>query len=178
MVIIEDRGKQYKVKVGDILKLPKISDCKAKDKIKFDKIIFIEKDLSNLKNIDEELNLKAYYLTKFKEVIFINNAASINPIERIGNFNDEAVFKLVQLNTIAPILLTNNIIKNNKSKLIRIFNISSGAAKTPIAGWGLYCSTKSANEMFFNTLKLQEVNNKLAALKKAIDKANEMFADK
>ena len=40
MVIIEDRGKQYKVKVGDILKLPKILDCKAKDNIKFDKIIF------------------------------------------------------------------------------------------------------------------------------------------
>ena len=35
MVIIEDRGKQYKVKVGDLLKLPKISDKKPKDTIKF-----------------------------------------------------------------------------------------------------------------------------------------------
>jgi len=34
MVIIEDRGKQYKVKVGDVLKLPKISDKKPKDKLK------------------------------------------------------------------------------------------------------------------------------------------------
>ena len=137
-----------------------LNEEQKKIKNKFDKIIFIEKDLSTLKNIDEELNLKAYYLTKFKEVIFINNAASINPIEAIGNFNDEAIFKTVQLNTIAPILLTNNIIKNNKSKLVRIFNISSGAAKSPIVGWGLYCITKSAIEMFFNTLKLQEANNK------------------
>ena len=93
-------------------------------------------------------------------MIFINNAASINPIESIGNFDDESIVKAVQLNTIAPLLLANNIIKNNKSKRIRIFNISSGAAKRLIIGWGIYCSTKSANEMFFNTLKLQEEHNK------------------
>jgi len=40
MVIIEDRGKQYKVKVGDLLKLPKISDKKPKDILKFSDIIF------------------------------------------------------------------------------------------------------------------------------------------
>ncbi|MDB4290195.1 SDR family NAD(P)-dependent oxidoreductase, partial [Flavobacteriaceae bacterium] len=53
-----------------------------------------------------------------------------------------------------------NIVKNNRSKRVRIINISSGAAKRPILGWSIYCSTKSANEMFFNTLKLQEENNK------------------
>ena len=37
MVIIEDRGKQYKLKVGDVLKLPKISDKKPKDKLQFPK---------------------------------------------------------------------------------------------------------------------------------------------
>ncbi len=123
-------------------------------------ITFIEKDLSTLNSVDEELKLNTYYTPQFKDVIFINNAASVNPIESIGNFKDEAIIKAVQLNTIAPILLTNNIIKNNTSKRVRIFNISSGAANRPIVGWGLYCSTKSANEMFFNTLKLQEENNK------------------
>ena len=38
MVIIEDRGKQYKLKVGDVLKLPKISDKKPKDKLQFAEI--------------------------------------------------------------------------------------------------------------------------------------------
>ena len=124
------------------------------------RVIFIEKDLSKLNNVEDELKLNSYYSSQFEEIIFINNAASINPIESVGSFDDESIVKAVQLNTIAPLLLTNNIIKNNRSKRIRIFNISSGAAKRPIIGWSIYCTTKSANEMFFNTLKLQEVNNK------------------
>ena len=40
MVIIEDRGKHYKLKVGDVLKLPKISDKKPKDKLQFTEIIY------------------------------------------------------------------------------------------------------------------------------------------
>ena len=128
--------------------------------IKNKRVIFIEKDLSKLNNVVEELKLNRYYKSQFKEVIFINNAASINPIEAIGNFDNDAIVRAVQLNTIAPLLLTNNIIKNNSSKPVRIVNISSGAAKRPIVGWSIYCSTKSANEMFFNTLKLQEENNK------------------
>lgn len=44
MVIIEDRGKQYKVKVGDILKLPKISDKKPKDKLQFSDVIFYKNE--------------------------------------------------------------------------------------------------------------------------------------
>ncbi len=44
MVIIEDRGKQYKLKVGDVLKLPKISDKKPKDKLKFPKTIYYKNE--------------------------------------------------------------------------------------------------------------------------------------
>jgi large subunit ribosomal protein L21 len=44
MVIIEDRGKQYKVKVGDLLKLPKISDKKPKDKLQFSDVIFYKNE--------------------------------------------------------------------------------------------------------------------------------------
>ncbi|MFV9549501.1 SDR family NAD(P)-dependent oxidoreductase [Algibacter sp. PT7-4] len=123
-------------------------------------VIFLQKDLSTLKDVEAELNLSLYYSPKFEEVIFINNAATINPIEAIGNFKDHAIINSIQLNTIAPLLLTNNIIKHNTSNKVRIFNITSGASKRPIVGWSLYCSTKSANEMFFNTLKLQEENNK------------------
>ena len=44
MVIIEDRGKQYKVKVGDLLKLPKISDKKPKDTLQFSDVIFYKNE--------------------------------------------------------------------------------------------------------------------------------------
>ena len=35
IAIFENRGKQYKVKVGDFLKLPKISELKKKDSVTF-----------------------------------------------------------------------------------------------------------------------------------------------
>ena len=44
MVIIEDRGKQYKVKIGDLLKLPKISDKKPKDTLQFSDVIFYKNE--------------------------------------------------------------------------------------------------------------------------------------
>ena len=44
MVIIEDRGKQYKLKVGDVLKLPKISDKKPKDKLQFAEIVYYKNE--------------------------------------------------------------------------------------------------------------------------------------
>ena len=44
MVIFENRGKQYKAKIGDVLKLPRLSSLKKNDAIKIDKIIFYKKE--------------------------------------------------------------------------------------------------------------------------------------
>ena len=44
MVIIEDRGKQYKLKVGDVLKFPKISGKKPKDKLQFAEIVYYKNE--------------------------------------------------------------------------------------------------------------------------------------
>ena len=44
MVIIEDRGKQYKLKVGDVLKLPKISNKKPKEKLQFAEIVYYKNE--------------------------------------------------------------------------------------------------------------------------------------
>ena len=42
IAIFENRGKQYKAKVGDFLKLPKISELKKNDSVSFDKVIFMK----------------------------------------------------------------------------------------------------------------------------------------
>ena len=43
-VIFQNRGKQYKVKVGDFLKLPKLNNQKKDDLITFDEIIFMKNE--------------------------------------------------------------------------------------------------------------------------------------
>ncbi len=44
IAIFENRGKQYKVSIGDFLKLPRISELKKNDFVTFDKVIFMKDD--------------------------------------------------------------------------------------------------------------------------------------
>ena len=44
IAIFENRGKQYKAKTGDFLKLHKISELKKNDSVTFDKVIFMKDD--------------------------------------------------------------------------------------------------------------------------------------
>ena len=44
IAIFENRGKQYKAKIGDYLKLPRISELNKNDSITFDKVIFMRDD--------------------------------------------------------------------------------------------------------------------------------------
>ena len=44
IAIFENRGKQYKAKIGDFLKLPKINTLKKNDNVTFDKVIFMKDD--------------------------------------------------------------------------------------------------------------------------------------
>ena len=44
IAIFENRGKQYKAKIGGFLKLPKISELKKNDSVTFDKVIFMKDD--------------------------------------------------------------------------------------------------------------------------------------
>jgi large subunit ribosomal protein L21 len=99
MVIIEDRGKQYKVKIGDVLKLPKISDCKAKDKIKFDKIIFHKNEKGEsiigtpyVKGI--EVSAQVVAQDKDKKIIVFKKKRRHNYRRKIGHRQDLTIVKI------------------------------------------------------------------------------------
>ncbi len=126
--------------------------------LKENKFIFIQLDLLRLSNPKEELNF-SNYLEKAEKIVYINNAAIINPINRIGSFKDKEIQNIIYLNTTVPLLITNYLFQIANQKRITIINISSGAAYLPIEGWSLYCASKAANEMFYKTLGLQEKDN-------------------
>ena len=131
---------------------------KQEELLKDNKFSYIPIDLLKLKNPYKDLKISDY-LKKASEVTFINNAATINPINRIGDFDDEEILQLLHLNVAVPLMITNYLFKEIPDKKINLVNISSGAAKRPIKGWSLYCTSKAATEMFFNTLTEQEKNN-------------------
>ena len=114
----------------------------------------------NLEIVEERLVFSGL-LSLADHVIFINNASTIEPIDKIGSFNVQVIARSINVNFMAPILLTNLLTAQHellKYKLT-ILNISSGAASRPIDGWGMYCSTKAATKMFFEVLNKQYIHN-------------------
>ena len=70
MVIIQDRGKQYKLKVGDILKLPKISDKKPKDKLQFAEIVYYKSEKGEIligSPYVKDIVVEATFLSQIKD---------------------------------------------------------------------------------------------------------------
>ncbi len=87
-------------------------------------------------------------------VLFINNASKINPIEKIANIPAEDIINVIDLNFIAPALIINQIMKS-RPRLLTVINISTGADNKVIDNWSLYCSTKAGLKMFLNVLDLE-----------------------
>ena len=89
------------------------------------------------------------------KVVLVNNAGMIGDIKRIGKINSESIPNTYNINLISPTILMNSFIDAYRTveteKLI--LNISSGAGRSPIDGWSIYCSSKAGLDMFSQVLK-------------------------
>lgn len=95
------------------------------------------------------------------EIVFINNASLINPIFKIGNFQQVQIEDIIAVNTTATIVICNFIFKEFQDKKITMINISSGAASKPIDNWSLYCASKAATKMFFEVMKVEHPEHEI-----------------
>jgi len=97
-------------------------------------------------------------MDQMSSVALINNAGTIEPVAQAGNYDDSGLQQLIHVNLLSPMQLTNEFIRHTGSLKIpkSIVNISSGAATTPYAGWGAYCSSKAALEMFTRVCNLEQ----------------------
>jgi benzil reductase ((S)-benzoin forming) len=117
-------------------------------------------DLSNpvkLKELIDRMFLKIDF-KKISSIVLINNAGVIEPISFVGSFSAPEAINNLNVNCVTPIVLSHLFIKKTASFKGRkiIINISSGAAKKPFAGWSLYCSAKSAVEMFTKCVAVEQ----------------------
>lgn len=99
----------------------------------------------------------AELLQSCERAALIHNAAWIGPIGAVGSLPSDDLAAAVALNLTAPILLTNAFLAALPGTArASVLFISSGAAKRPVGGWGVYCGTKAGAEMFFNVLATQD----------------------
>ncbi len=119
-------------------------------------------DLKNPKNLTKKIEdyLKKNFNKKFTEVILVNNAAMVEPINFAGKISEENLKEHFQLNCFTPIAIMNLVKKiyDKKSEKIIICNLSSGAALRAIPNWSAYCASKAALKMYTDTL-MEEANS-------------------
>ena len=118
----------------------------------------------DLSNSSEAINAFNSVFTNFdlktiSSITLINNAGSLGEINSLGNLNSENIQDIIQLNTTAPLVLSNEFIRftKNLSCKKQIINISSGAAINPYQGWSVYCSSKAAIEMMTKTIAKEQI---------------------
>ena len=115
---------------------------------------FIEIDLSNL----EQVKKITFPKLKCKDILLVNNAATIGEIVPLDMKSDLAIVEEYNLNIIAPALLCKKFIHFFQEESKLILNISSGAAIKSVPCWSTYCSAKSALDRLSEVL--DEENHK------------------
>lgn len=110
----------------------------------------IDKIHETIENLGQEQRIEVIYL--------LNNAGVINPINQAKNIQTEELIKNITINTISPMVLTNQLLKGQEKHEIPIHvaNVTSGAAEDAVYGWSAYCSTKASMNMYTRTVALEQ----------------------
>ena len=94
--------------------------------------------------------------SRITQVLLVNNAGVLPPIGPVGSLDAIELAEAVNLNLATPIVLTNELLRLTADLDIerRIAQVSSGAARTPYAGWSTYCATKAGLDHFTRSVAL------------------------
>lgn len=122
-----------------------------------EKLTYTQVDLSSIDSLLE--SLCKLDLTGVEEVLFINNAGIVSPIESVDNLEFSEIMLNVNINLVAPMTILAHLL--SKGVTVDIANISSGAANQPLQNWSLYCGSKAGIKMFFDVYKLENTGVKV-----------------
>ena len=103
-VIFQNRGKQYKVKVGDFLKLPKLNNQKKDDLITFDEIIFMKNEKGEAyigSPIVKGVSITAKVIDQIrdKKIIVFKKKRRHNYRRKLGHRQDLTLIKILEIGT-------------------------------------------------------------------------------
>jgi len=85
----------------------------------------------------------------------VNNAGVVEPIERVGQMDVLEMKQLIDINVLAPMVLTNHLVHLFPTMPLVIVNVTSGAAQRASYGWSAYGSSKAALNLFTETAALE-----------------------
>ncbi|MFO7781582.1 MAG: SDR family NAD(P)-dependent oxidoreductase [Spirochaetia bacterium] len=93
-----------------------------------------------------------------EEAMLVNNAGVLEPLGPVRELSPAALSTHVAVNLTGLMQLTASFLSATSTAAYprTVVNISSGAATKPYKGWGPYCATKAAVEMFTRVTALEE----------------------
>jgi benzil reductase ((S)-benzoin forming) len=84
----------------------------------------------------------------YERAVLINNAGVVSPVGPLDTVDAGELERNLQVNLVAPMLLMRAFLgATGGVRLRRVINISSGAGRRPIFGWGGYCAAKAGLDM-------------------------------
>lgn len=100
------------------------------------------------------------------QLYLINNAGTVAPMAQAHQLQDpKAIAQALQLNVGSLISLTSCFLAHTPAHADRrILNISSGAGRSAVPGWGVYGATKAAVDYFTQTLAVEHPQVRSVAL--------------
>lgn len=108
-------------------------------------------DVSDLAQVDQLVNQT--WLIFGPADILVNNAALIQPLDKVWQTAPADWQQLMLVNVVGPYLCARAVLpemlKRNRGWIV---NVSSGAARSDIEGASAYCASKAAMERFSSTL--------------------------
>ena len=117
-------------------------------------------DLSDLRAAEQAAERICAALPRdAKRYLLINNAGTVHPVSGTDALIDgQAIASAFNLNVTAVMLLTARFLAAVEDLPAdrRVLNISSGAGRNPNAGWGVYCATKAALDMYSRVVKQEQ----------------------
>ncbi|MCS7464937.1 SDR family NAD(P)-dependent oxidoreductase [Paenibacillus doosanensis] len=119
-----------------------------------------EYDLSRWEGLEALMDrmLACIDFPRAQMVCLINNAAVIAPLSRMGECSAEAIAHNMQVNLLAPMILTSSFMERTRSSKAdrRILNISSASVKHLISGMSCYTAAKAGLDTFARSVGLEQ----------------------
>ena len=113
----------------------------------------------DLSRLSEVVEFKFPNIDTADRIVLINNAGAIGHVEHLGRVNNEQLIEGYHVNLISPSIFMNNFMAVYSGLVAEkiVLNISSGAGRNPIDGWGMYCASKAGLDMLSSVLS-EETN--------------------
>ncbi|WP_213809677.1 SDR family NAD(P)-dependent oxidoreductase [Jeotgalicoccus sp. WY2] len=94
------------------------------------------------------------------EVYLLNVAGIVDPVKAVSNLSSDDMLTNYKVNVVAPTLLIQGFVNRFKNfgGEKRIVTVTSGAARGPVEGWSVYCSSKAAINMIHSVLDKENVH--------------------